>query len=509
MGPLFGILTAGVVLSVVYLFAHAAARARGRAWREAALAAGVTDLVSSDFLGVETGVTGRVGMLRVTLERYQRGRHEKGTRVVIDGLGHPSYEFALRKEGVGSAIEKAFGEREIELGDQEFDERAYIHGSPRVVHAVLDGETRPLVGELIGGRIPTGPSGESLKARVAVSDGALRAEIRERPLQPGGQRLPEALQTLILAARRLVLPEDIPSRLAENVRTDPLARVRLSNLLTLTRDYPGYEATKKALRAACEDEDDEVRLRAAIALDDEGHPVLRKIAANVDVADERSARAVSALKEHLSRDEAKAILQSALAARRRATARAAVQALGRIGGDDVIPALAEALEAEDDQLVVAAAEALGATKDAAAEAPLISALDRDGPKVWAAIAAALGHVGTAAAVAPLRTMASRFPYDLGLRRASRQAIAEIQSRLTGATPGQLTLADGDAGQLSLADEGLEGQVSLAREAEGATADETQWPTDAQGDETRPDALEPTDEPAAGTPPRPAGSHEKE
>ncbi len=59
MGPLMGILTAGVVLSVVYLFAHVAAQARGRAWRAAAHAVGLTDLVSSDFLGIETGSSSR------------------------------------------------------------------------------------------------------------------------------------------------------------------------------------------------------------------------------------------------------------------------------------------------------------------------------------------------------------------------------------------------------------------------------------------------------------------
>jgi hypothetical protein len=498
-----GILTAGVVLSVVYLFAHVAAQARGRAWRAAAHAAGLTDLVSSDFLGVETGVTGRAGMLRVTLERYQRGRHEKGTRIVIDGLGHPSYEFALRKEGMGSAIEKAFGEREIELGDRVFDQRAYIHGSPRVVHAVLDGETRRLVGELIDGTIPTGEAGQSLKARVAVSDGALRAEIPEKAFQPGGTQLPDALRTLLEAARRLVLPDDIPARLAENAETDPLATVRLSNLLTLIREYPDYEATKTALRTACEDDADEVRLRAAIALGDEGHDVLRQIAASTEVADGRSARAVTALEEALTVDEAKAILESALAGRRRTTAQAAVKALGGGGGAEVVEPLAAALEVEDDQLVVAAAGALGATGDAAAEAPLIAALDRDGPTVWPAIAEALGRVGTAAAVAPLRTMASRYPFDLGLRRASRQSIAEIQSRLTGATPGQLALADGDAGQLSLADEGREGQVSLAEQAEpeGAAEGETQWPTDGEAGPSEREDLEPTDdEPSAPQPP---------
>ena len=129
---------------------------------------------------------------------------------------------------------------------------------------------------------------------------------------------------------------------------------------------------------------------------------------------------------------------------------------------------------------MAAAEALGATGAPAAEGPLIAALGRGEPSAWPAIAAALGLVGTAEAVAPLRAMAGRFPFDLPLRRSARQAIAEIQSRLTGATPGQLALASGEAGQLSLAEERGEGRVSIT---DGAPADpeadgEVQWPTDA-------------------------------
>ena len=327
-------------LSVVYLFAHITAQARSRAWRSAAHAADLTEVVTSDFLGIETGLTGRSGMLRVSLERYHRGKHEKGTRIVIDGLGHPSYEFALRKEGVGSAIEKAFGEREIELGDDAFDRRAYIHGSPRVVHAILDSTTRELVGELIDGRIPRHDSTTPLKARVAVSDGALRAEIPERPFAGGGERLPGALLTLLDAARRLRLPDSVPARLAENARRDPLATVRLSNLLTLTREYPGHEITREVQKAACDDVAAEVRLRAATELGEEGYQTLRALAASVEVADECSARAVAALKEHLSLEEAVGTLDKALEGRRLDTARAAVRALALIGGarrSDLLP----------------------------------------------------------------------------------------------------------------------------------------------------------------------------
>jgi molecular chaperone DnaK (HSP70) len=50
--------------------------------------------------------------------------------------------------------------------------------------------------------------------------------------------------------------------------------------------------------------------------------------------------------------------------------------------------------------------------------------------------------------------------DKRLRSAARQAVARIQSRRVGASPGQLSLASDEAGQLSLADEDPKGQLSL-------------------------------------------------
>jgi hypothetical protein len=77
--------------------------------------------------------------------------------------------------------------------------------------------------------------------------------------------------------------------------------------------------------------------------------------------------------------------------------------------------------------------------------------------VSVAAARALGGVGAVAAVGPLHDTAEQRGE---LRRAARQATAEIQSRLTGAAPGQLSLAGGEAGALSLAD-GEPGRLSLA------------------------------------------------
>ncbi len=111
-----------------------------------------------------------------------------------------------------------------------------------------------------------------------------------------------------------------------------------------------------------------------------------------------------------------------------------------------------------------AALALGATGILAAEAPLLEALERDLATTRIAAVQALGRVGGVAAVPKLRDAAERHASDGNLGRAVRQAVAEIQSRLAtvgGARPGQLSLAGGEAGQLSLVDKAVEGRLTLA------------------------------------------------
>jgi HEAT repeat protein len=95
--------------------------------------------------------------------------------------------------------------------------------------------------------------------------------------------------------------------------------------------------------------------------------------------------------------------------------------------------------------------------DVAAETPLVRALGHLHPRVRVAAAQALGRIGTVAAVLPLKQAAERFG---DLQGASRQAVAQIQSRAVGATPGQISLSGGGGqGQVSLA-EGAGGHVSL-------------------------------------------------
>lgn len=129
-----------------------------------------------------------------------------------------------------------------------------MQGAPRLVRAILDAPTRRLLGDLLDGRVALGEdpiwlgfghsypgkSFEPLEVRVSVSDGALRADIRDS--SDIGERFHGVFHTILAIAGRLVCPEGIPARLAQNVRADPLPAVRLANLLTLPsrRRHPRY-----------------------------------------------------------------------------------------------------------------------------------------------------------------------------------------------------------------------------------------------------------------------------
>ena len=464
MEPLGGILVAAVVASVAYLLAMVKGRARAAAWQSAASAVGLTDVEEIESFGIPARTIGRSGPLEVTLERYQRGKTESGTRITVRGMGHDLGGLSLRREGLATAFEKAVGEREIELGDAAFDAELYVQGSAPLARAVLDVKTRRAVVELLRGHIPAGGGG-SVAARVTLAGDALRADLQQRAFMPPSERLPEVLGTLLAVARRLSAPADIARRIADNLRTEPEAGVRLQCLLMLVREFGDREATREALLAARSDASEEVRLRAGIALGDEGREVLLDLAGAEGTADPLAAGAIAALAGQLPRQRTEEILLRALRARRVATARACIETLGHAGDPGGIATLARVLALETGELAVAAALALGALGQPAAQPALGGALASAAPPVRAAAAAALGRIGDAGAVPPLRAAAASSSADGALKRAVRQAVAEIQSRLTGAAPGQLSLvAEGaESGRLSLVDTGggAAGRISLA------------------------------------------------
>lgn len=412
-----------------------------QAWQDAAASCGLQVVEASS--GWTPQLKARAGAMEVWIRTS--GEEGQLTRIEVLVSGPPDFhKVSLRPESSlwGRPIEIG-GEsfvhwvREIEIGDESFDRKFFVGGPPRLVLALLDAATRHLLLRV------------RAESPLEVSFGMLRATVSEKSFH-------DVLVLLLNVGHRFA-QVDVPRRLAENANRDPEPGVRLQNLLLLIREFPGEPETVETLRAACLDPSPEIRLRAAKELGAEGRGVLLELAKDMD-DDEVSAQAVSALDRELPFERVTAILNLALSRRRLRTVRVCLEALGS-SGDAAVEVLAKVLEQDHGELAPVAARALGATGSPAAEPPLIQALERDQTDLRVAAAEALGRVGSAAAVLPLKEAADGFSFPGELRRATRQAIAEIQSRAEGASPGQLSLAGSEAGQLSLAHDPA-GQLSL-------------------------------------------------
>ncbi len=464
MEGVFALLAIGTVGSVAYLLASWRSERRARGWRDAASAAGLVNVRMRSGIGRATCLIGGAGPLTVRLESYRRGKHERGTRVVVGGLGYHAAELDVRSEGFATGIEKALGEREVELGDEAFDNAGYLHGSPALIRAVFDPQTRSMMRPLLQGRLPLGGS-EAPTVRASIMDDELRVEIRHRAFEGVPPHLPAALGGLVELGKRLVRPGDPATRIAANTGREEMPAVRLGNLQLLSREYPAHAATREALQAALGDEDLEVRVHAATVTGPEGRDALLDVAARTDAPDELVARAITALGRDFPVARAIDMLRGALALDRDRVA-IACACLDRLAQPDGISpesveTLARVLADADGEPAVTAARALGASVNEGAERALVAALMRDSAKVRVAAAESLGRIGTPLAVAPLREASAAHPLDGGLRRTARHAIALIQERVSGAAPGQLSLAADAGGQVSLADDDQRGRVTLA------------------------------------------------
>jgi hypothetical protein len=439
-------------------------RRQARAWEEAAAAVGLTHVERT-----AGSLSGRKAGLNVRLTRYDRSS-EQGTEVRISGpaLG-PT--LTLRPEGAEDARRRARGWQEIEVGDAPFDRAFWVEGLPLEVRAILDADTRQALLSLFEGYLVR-PRLAPFYAKGRLEQGVLRIELPEARVQEpdaymlwdysaslsGGLHFTDALRAALALAERLVTPRDAPRRIADNLKREPLPGVRQQCLTALVRELPDQPLTREALLAARQDPDAGVRLRAGAALGAEGRELLLRLALGDGADDATTDRAVASLGEHLSLDEATAILRNALRARREATARSAMGVLAHRGGKEAIQMIARVLAVERGPLAHAAASTLGLTGNPLAEEPLLAALRSADASLRVTATRALGQVGTVTAVTPLRELEAA---DSALHIEARQAIARIQSRIAGASPGQLSLAGGEAGQLSLA-EAEAGRLSLAQ-----------------------------------------------
>jgi HEAT repeat protein len=380
---------------------------RASDWMHVVKRAGVAELEADS----ETSFGGRDDALSIRVELF-RDRDAIAASVAISGLAP---EIGLQRVASSSRLLEAMGARDLEVGDPAFDADFVVTTSdPLLARALLDAETRAGLRAAFAGGYPVG-----------VGRGALAATLRHA--RAGGFDA-DTLRTLLGLAHRLE-PVRMPElRLARIVRADPLAAVRGAALGVLLEAAPRHQRTLEALRAAVKDTDPSIRLRAALAHGDEGVPVLLALAVDPDCDDAIAAEAVMALGARFPLEAALVAVDRAARGERLRTGRAAIDVLADRGGAAVEPVLVAALHAPDPSLAAAAASALGAC-------------------------------GSVAVVPELARAEEREP---AVRRAAREAIAAIQSRLTGATPGQVSLVDRAGGTVSLAD-AADGGVTLAKE----------------------------------------------
>lgn len=424
-------------------------RGRLRAWQHAAVSCGLEVEEVSSSSARRLKLAAREGPLAVRIEGA-RGR-EVGIQVVVAVSGPPGFSDVSIHSEPRNPLPLA---QEIEVGDEPFDSAFYLGGPARLVCALLDAEARELLVSV------------SSECSLELTGGELRAETSE-------SHLASVLAGLVTLGRRLARPKGVILRLTRNACRDPVAGVRLQSLRLLVLESPGNPRTARTLRRACSDRNPKVRLWAARELGAEGRDVLLELARSKE-DDDSSAQAVSALGPELPFETTRDILLKALRGRRVQTARSCLEALGRGGTPAAIEELAKVMAGERGEIAVAAADALGMTGNTAAEPPLIQALGHPTLEVRWAAANGLGRLGSVAAVLPLEEAAKRFSVPPELIRAIRQAIAEIQARLPGASPGQLSLAAAETGQLSLAP-AESGELSLA------PADPARTPAPLKGD----------------------------
>jgi len=441
MEPLLLLAVALPLAGVVALLARFGRQDRRivEGWLHAARHAGLTALETRPvFWGVAT-LSGLSGDLRVRFEWREPAAGGSSTVIRVDG---PSIvPLSLQREGLGAYVENRFAPRELVLGDEPFDELFYVRGPYVMVRAVLDHDTRRHLTNLLH------------EADLEIVNGELGGRVPQSRGQPQPDpRVSRVLSELLVAARRLARPTDARRRLADNARVDPQPGVRLQSLLALVHECPDDPTTRVALHRACADRSDEIRVRAAALLGEDGRETLVDIACARHPHDEWAARAIGQLGEHFPPKVAKDVLGRALHARHPQTARACLTALGQMSWPEGVALLASVMNREQGgELAIVAARALGQTGLPSAERPLLEALTDGAPDLRVVVAEALGRVGTAGAIPLLKQAEARHGNEAAFRRAARQAIAEIQARI-GAAPGQLSFTPSTEGTLSLADD---------------------------------------------------------
>jgi HEAT repeat protein len=267
----------------------------------------------------------------------------------------------------------------------------------------------------------------------------------------------DAVQPLVLLSATLEAPEERAVALelaADLVAVSPTARAPLGRLVRDSlrpalhdHDPVVVAAAARSLAPYVEASDAETLVQCALSADPEvARSAARSLEALVD--NERGAVERALQKVEIEATQAAALasvlallggpesldrLRALLSADDPGTRRAALQALGRIGGARAAATAAVALADEDSEVQVAAAHVLGRLRDEQGGVPgareLLQAVHSEHAHVRAAVARALGHTGLTRAVDPLSELLA--DQDSGVAIAAVEALGQLAGAQLG------------------------------------------------------------------------------
>jgi HEAT repeat protein len=408
-------------------------------WRKAAADAGLEDVAASVPFGARLFLGGHRGTLDVRVSGSPASRWNAILDITVEGLRALPPTLALYTRSMSGFVDSFYQYADYQLGDPAFDETFLVLGRPEVTLGVLDKDLRADLCALAS------------RGGVKVEKG--RITLRLRPAPTRRREAAGHLQAVLSVAQSLSRPAQLPATLEARFEEEPMASVRLQQVRTLARSYQHDPRARATLVRACSDPSDQVRIQAARALGEEGQETLLEIAERPGLSEPVAVRAIEALGASLPAQRGLVLLDHSLRAGRRVVARALLVGLGRRGGTEVVRRIATVLAVEHAEMATAAAEALGLAGGADAEAALVAALERSEEAVRRAAALALGKAGTARAIPLLQAAAKERPAEWWFRRDVQTAVAAIQARLLHADRGQLSLAEPEGGDLSLALDG--------------------------------------------------------
>lgn len=368
---------------------------------------------------------------------------ERGVELTVEGV-EPTVSIARAEAGEGRGA----------TGDPELDVLVRMDGCPAAARAVLDPAARESIRGLLRGPVRI--------AQLWIESGRITARVPVTGFTREHPGLASVARSLGALAAKIAPPRDTVERLAAIALGDPQADVRLNALNALTQDFATDPRTTRAVREALDDRSTPIRLAAARAAGPDGRRTLIAVATDPLVEDAHAATAITSLGSALPLDRIEGLVGEASGPPTRpATTTAFLAALGRNPDARAFDVLVRLVSNMHHTFAAPAVDALLAIPRPRAESVLIEAAaspDR-WRRPWVAVAVrALGAHGTADAVLPLKEAAER--HGGAIASDARQAIAEIQSRLSGSR-GSLALAGSEDGTLSFATD-ESGQVSIAR-----------------------------------------------